>query len=92
MANKGCWKWAIVGGVIAVLVFATAMIVGFLLQKHTILPGRSPQPCYLVFFPFIEGGLPSFCHALGSLEGQARVSDKNRLDLPEECEFSFYPR
>ncbi|XP_061267829.1 protein FAM151A-like [Bos javanicus] len=39
MANKGCWKWAIVGGVIAVLVFATAMIMGFLLQKHTILPG-----------------------------------------------------
>ena len=57
MANKGCWKWAIVGGVIAVLVFATAMIVGFLLQKHTILPGRSPQPCYLVFFP-IPHSLP----------------------------------
>ena len=43
MANKGCWKWATLGGVIAVLVFATAMIVGFLLQKHTILPGRSPS-------------------------------------------------
>ncbi|OWK09862.1 hypothetical protein Celaphus_00006667, partial [Cervus elaphus hippelaphus] len=40
MANKkGCWKWAIVGGVSTVLVFATAMIVGFSLQKCTVPPG-----------------------------------------------------
>ncbi|XFF75790.1 hypothetical protein AB1E18_002009 [Capra hircus] len=37
--NKGCWKWAIVGGVSAVLVFAIAMIVVFSLQKRTVLPG-----------------------------------------------------
>ena len=40
MANKkGCWKWAIVGGVSTVLVFAIAMIMGFSLQKCTALPG-----------------------------------------------------
>lgn len=42
MANrKGCWKWAIVGGISTVLVFAIAMIMGFSLQKRTILPGHA---------------------------------------------------
>ena len=49
--NKGCWKWAIVGGVSAVLVFAIAMIVVFSLQKRTVLPGRSPQPRHLAVSP-----------------------------------------
>ncbi|KAM9690900.1 protein FAM151A-like [Dama dama] len=35
----GCWKWAIVGGVSVALVFTIAIIVGFSLQKRTILPG-----------------------------------------------------
>ena len=40
MANKkGYWKWAIVGGVSTVLVFAIALIVGFSLLKCTALPG-----------------------------------------------------
>uniref|UniRef100_A0A8B9W9V3 Protein FAM151A n=1 Tax=Bos mutus grunniens TaxID=30521 RepID=A0A8B9W9V3_BOSMU len=40
MANKkGCWKWAIVGGVSAAVVFAIAMVLGFSLQKNTTLPG-----------------------------------------------------
>ncbi|KAB0353616.1 hypothetical protein FD755_023682 [Muntiacus reevesi] len=40
MANKmGCWKWAMVGSVSVALVFIIAIIVGFSLQKRTILPG-----------------------------------------------------
>ena len=51
MANKkGCWKWAIVGSISAAVVFAIAMVLGFSLQKDTILPGRSTQSCLLLGF------------------------------------------
>ena len=58
MANKkGCWKWAIVGGVSAAVVFAIAMVLGFSLQKHTILPGRSTHHA-VCLAPSIPHSLP----------------------------------
>lgn len=33
-----------------------------------------------------------FCPAPGSHQGQARVDDKDKLDVPEAYELSFHPR
>ena len=47
MANKkGCWKWAIVGGVSAAVVFAIAMVLGFSLQKDPWVLSRTMMSSY----------------------------------------------